>query len=86
MVREGDRERPSLLVRVRPPRRRHAWAGHDNEEKEAAAQLREVYPGFTVTCVGGEHRSKDLTYKAERQRIAEGLRKAGVPEGKAKSN
>ncbi len=65
----------------------NAWAGHEKEAKEAAAQLQEVYPGFTVqTWAGGEHWSNDPTYNAERQRIVEGLRKAGVPEGEAKSN
>ena len=38
----------------------NAWAGHDKEAKEAVAQLRKVYPGFTVqTWVVGMHYSDD---------------------------
>jgi TolB-like protein len=63
-----------------------AWAGHDKEAKEAAAQLQKVYPGFTVQTWAGRHMSDDPTYNAQYQRIIEGLRKAGVPEGDKKTN
>jgi tetratricopeptide (TPR) repeat protein len=59
----------------------NAWAGHDKEAKEAAAQLRKVYPGFTVQKYAGMYFSDDPTYNAQRARIIEGLRKAGLPEG-----
>ena len=64
----------------------NAWAGHDKEAKDAAAQLQKVQPGFTVQTWAGLRRSDDPTYNAQNQRIMEGLRKAGVPEGEAKTN
>jgi len=64
----------------------NAWAGHDKEAKEAAAQLQKVYPGFTVQTWLGIHWSDDPTFNAQYQRVVEGLRKAGVPEGTAKTN
>jgi adenylate cyclase len=63
-----------------------AWAGHDKEAKEAAARLQKVHPGFTVQTWAGMHWSDDPTFNAQYQRISEGLRKAGVPEGEAKTN
>ncbi len=59
----------------------NAWAGHDKEAREAAAQLQKAYPGFTVQTWVGRYRSDDPTYNARNARIVEGLRKAGVPEG-----
>ena len=59
----------------------NAWAGHDKEAKEAVAQLQKVYPGFTVQTWTGFHYSDDPTFKAQYARIADGLRKAGLPEG-----
>ena len=64
----------------------NAWAGHDKEAKEAAAQLQKVYPGFTVQTWAGMHWSDDPTFNVQYQRIVEGLRKAGVPEGEKKTN
>ena len=64
----------------------NAWAGHDKEAKDAAAQLQKVQPGFTVQTWAGLRRSDDPTYNAQNQRIMEGLRKAGVPEGEKKTN
>ena len=58
----------------------NAWAGHDKEAKEAVAQLQKVYPGFTVQTYAGTHFSDDPTFNAQRARIVEGLRKAGLPE------
>jgi hypothetical protein len=63
-----------------------AWAGHDKEAKDAAAQLQKVHPGFTVQTWAARHASEDATFKAQDQRIMEGLRKAGVPEGEAETN
>ena len=59
----------------------NAWAGHDKEAKEAAAQLQKVYPGFTVQTWAGIHWTDDPTFNAQYARIVEGLRKAGLPEG-----
>jgi adenylate cyclase len=64
----------------------NAWAGHDKEAKEAAAQLQKVHPGFTVQGWLGIHWSDDPTFNAQFQRTIEGLRKAGVPEGEKKAN
>jgi adenylate cyclase len=64
----------------------NAWAGHDQEAKEAVAQLQKVYPGFTVQKYAGIHFSDDPTFNAQRARIVEGLRKAGLPEGEKKTN
>ena len=64
----------------------NSWAGHDKEAKEAAAELQKVYPGFTVQGWLGIHWSDDPTFNAQYQRVVEGLRKAGVPEGEKKAN
>jgi adenylate cyclase len=47
--------------------------------------LQKVYPGFTLQTWAGRHMSDDPTYNAQYQRIVEGLRKAGVPEGEQKT-
>ena len=59
----------------------NAWAGHDKEAKEAVARLQKAYPGFTAQTWLGIHFSDDPTFNAQYARIAEGLRKAGLPEG-----
>ncbi len=43
--------------------------------------MQKVYPGFTVQTYVGMHYSDDPTFNAQRARIVEGLRKAGLPEG-----
>ena len=63
-----------------------AWLGHDKEARDAAAQLQKVYPGFTVQKWAGIHWTDDPTFNARYQRITEGLRKAGMPEGDKPSN
>jgi adenylate cyclase len=60
----------------------NAWAGHNKEAKEVAAQLQKVYPGFTLKSDPND----DPTFNAQNQRIIEGLRKAGMPEGTARTN
>jgi adenylate cyclase len=64
----------------------NAWAGHDKEAKEAVAQLRKIYPDFTVQSWAGIHWSDDPTFNEQYQRIVEGLRKAGLPEGEKKTD
>jgi tetratricopeptide (TPR) repeat protein len=64
----------------------NAWAGHDKEAKDAVAELRKVDPAFTVQTIAGWSPSDDPTFKAQFARYLEGLRKAGVPEGTAKTN
>ena len=60
----------------------YAWTGHDKEAKETVAQLRKLYPDFTVQTWAGIHWTDDPTFNAQYQRIVEGLRKAGLPRGK----
>jgi adenylate cyclase len=64
----------------------NAWAGHDKEAKEAVAQLRKLYPDFTVQSWAGIHWSDNPTFNEQYARIVEGLRKAGLPEGERKTN
>jgi tetratricopeptide (TPR) repeat protein len=64
----------------------NAWAGHEKEAREAVAQLQKIYPGFTVQTYATMHYSDDPTYKAQRSRTVEGLRKAGLPEGDKKTD
>jgi tetratricopeptide (TPR) repeat protein len=64
----------------------YALTGRDKEAKEAAAQLLKVDPGFTVQGFGSIRWSDDPTFNARYQRAVEGLRKAGLPEGVAKTN
>jgi class 3 adenylate cyclase/TolB-like protein len=64
----------------------NAQAGRDKEAKDAVAQLQKVDPGFTMQSWAGAGGSDDPTYNAQRARITEGLRKAGVPEGEKKTN
>ena len=64
----------------------NAWAGHDKEAKETVAQLQKLNPGYTVQTWAGMHWSDDPTFNAQYQRIVEGLRKAGLPEGEAKKD
>ena len=64
----------------------NALAGHDKEAKDAVAQLQKVYPGFTVQTWAGMHWSDDQGFNARYQRMVEGLRKAGLPEGEKKTN
>jgi TolB-like protein len=64
----------------------NAWAGHDKEAREAVAQLEKVYPGFTVQKYAGVHFTDEPTFNAQRARIVEGLRKAGLREGDKKTD
>ncbi len=64
----------------------YTWTGQDKEAKETVAQLRKLYPDFTVQTWAGIHWSDDATFNAQYQRIVEGLRKAGVPGGDKKTN
>jgi adenylate cyclase len=79
MVREGARAPENVYTLVHLAAA-NAWTGHDKEAKEAAAQLQKVYPGYTVQKYASTHYSDDPTFNAQRARIVEGLRKAGLPE------
>ena len=76
-ARAGGAENVYTLVHLAAA---NAWAGHDKEAKEAVAQLQKVHPGFTVQTYAGRRYSDDPTFNAQRARIVEGLRKAGLPE------
>jgi len=76
-ARAGAPENLYMLVHLAAA---NAWTGHDKEAKEAVAQLQKAYPGFTVQKYAGLHFSDDPTFNAQRARIVEGLRKAGLPE------
>jgi hypothetical protein len=52
------------------------------DEARAAAQVGlAFYPDFTIRRFRRESASSNPTYRANRQRIYEGMRLAGVPEG-----
>ena len=89
MVREGARqqreERGGALAALAAA---YAWAGHDKEAKNAVAELLKIDPYFIVQDWkrAWARNSDDPTFNAQLDRILEGLRKAGVPEGAATSN
>jgi TolB-like protein/Flp pilus assembly protein TadD len=55
----------------------NAWADHDQEAKDAAAQLRKAQPGLAAQDWMDDF-SDDPRFKAQLARIVEGLLKAGV--------
>ena len=65
-----------------------AWLDHDAEAKSAIAGLLKVYPGFTVQTFAdvAARVTYNPTFADQIQRILEGLRKAGLPEGEKKTN
>ncbi|MEY9541494.1 adenylate cyclase [Bradyrhizobium diazoefficiens] len=60
----------------------HALTGHEREAYAAVAELRRLRPSYTVTewLQDGKGWSDNAVFLAEFQRIADGLRKAGLPE------
>jgi adenylate cyclase len=66
----------------------NAWLGRDKEARDAAAQLQKLFPRFTVQTFAGitAQFTSDPTFTAQIQRILEGLRKAGLPEGDKNTN
>jgi hypothetical protein len=63
---------------------RSALTDHDKEAKRPHP-IAEIYARFTVQTWAGIHWTDDPTFNAQYQRIAEGLRKTGVPKGQAKT-
>ena len=61
----------------------YAWRGQKAEAAAAVAELLKVRPGFTVQKLAqdGAGYSDNLTFRKEFERIVEGARKAGLPEG-----
>src|SRR5271157_4868482 len=64
----------------------YAWAGHDKEAKETAAELYARDPKFIQGIHTYMDAHDDPTYKEEMARLFEGLRKAGLPEGEKTTN
>ncbi|MDA9433137.1 adenylate/guanylate cyclase domain-containing protein [Bradyrhizobium sp. CCBAU 51627] len=60
----------------------NALTGHEREAHAAVAELRRLRPNYTVALwlQDGSAWSDNVVFLAEFQRIAEGLRKAGLPE------
>ena len=58
----------------------YAWTGRVAEARDAAAKLRELMPGYTVTRWAHEDWSDNPIFLKQYERITEGLRKAGLPE------
>jgi len=60
----------------------NALTGHEREAHAAVAELRRLRPNYTVALwlQDGSAWSDNVVFFAEFQRIAEGLRKAGLPE------
>jgi adenylate cyclase len=60
----------------------YAWTGRQSEAQAAVAELRRMRPDYTVArwLEDGNGWSENGVFLAEFQRIAEGLRKAGLPE------
>ena len=80
MVRQVDRERRSSMFPYVDLAAANASAGHGKEAKEAVAQFRKSIRA-SLSRAAGIHWSDDPTFNAQYQRIVEGLRKAGLPEG-----
>jgi tetratricopeptide (TPR) repeat protein len=60
----------------------YAWTGQQSEAQAAVAELRRMRPDYTVArwLEDGNGWSENTVFLGEFQRIAEGLRKAGLPE------
>jgi hypothetical protein len=64
----------------------NAWTGHDKDAREAVIQLQKIVPNATIQSLLRGALDEDPTFNAELARIFEGVRKAGMPEGEAKTN
>ena len=58
----------------------HAWLGREAEAKSALAELLRLKPDFTLTDFKAREPSDTPAFRAQRERLYEGLRRAGVPE------
>ncbi|MGH1592266.1 adenylate/guanylate cyclase domain-containing protein [Methylobacterium phyllosphaerae] len=59
----------------------YSWTGQQAEAKAAVAELLKLMPGYTVEKWAKADWSDDPIFLKEYQRITDGLRKAGLPEG-----
>jgi hypothetical protein len=58
----------------------YAWLGRDADAHAAVTKLQEIKPGVSVQTYLDFKYSDNPTWKKEEQRIADGVRKAGLPE------
>jgi hypothetical protein len=58
----------------------HALTGGDAQVREAASCLRRVSPGFTIERFFAALPSSNEVYVVQRERLRDGLRRAGLPE------
>lgn len=58
----------------------YALAGHDAEAQAALAEFRRRFPDYCVERFRAEGYSENAGYIARRERLLQGLRKAGMPE------
>ena len=60
----------------------YAWRGQTAEAAAAVAEILKLRPGLTVQQIVEDARasSDNATFRKEYERIAEGVRKAGLPE------
>ena len=85
MVRQIDRERQRACTHMStspPPTPGPATKGGERD----LAELRKLYPDFTVQNWAGIHWRDDPTFNEQYANIVEGLRKAGLPEGEKKTD
>lgn len=70
------------------PAAAYAEAGRETDARAAVAELLQLKPGYTVQQFADRYNSMsdNPTYLRELQRIAEGLRKAGLREGDKKTD
>jgi adenylate cyclase len=59
----------------------YAWTGRSDDAHAAVAQLLKLMPNYTVHRWANEKFSDNPIFLAQYQRIVEGLRRAGLPEG-----
>ena len=79
-------DKRGVLASLYRSRRRQRLAGPRREAKAAIAGLHKLLPDFTVQDWASIKWSDNPQFQREYARIVEGLRKAGLPEGMAKSN
>ena len=72
---------PSLLFPYVELTAANSWLGRPAEARAAAAELQKLKPGFTVQDYLALPHPDNAKWESEDQRIVEGLRKAGLPEG-----
>jgi tetratricopeptide (TPR) repeat protein len=58
----------------------NGWLGREADAKAAIDGLLKQNPSYTVQSAARFHPTDDPTFKAQYQRIVDGLRKAGLPE------